>query len=231
MADAPVVEPIDPNNPGATPAPEVTPQGGDENPGEGQGLPPALIKMPVMQALTAGSPPAVSANIKEFAKNPDAKVLAANKDALLKAGFGFYRSLSGDIGVIFNQLHLHPEDIQAADKAGQLSRIAPPFNAVDHAISKAGTNHPALHAQTPGGPASRVSTAPPQFASGLAPAGAGPATGPSGPPMPLPASGAPPGVQQQAFRAKIAGLNPGAPTSGPAPGAGRLLNSIMRPAV
>lgn len=218
MADASIVEPNE-NAPAAPP--EVEPNQPQEDTAPSPvALPPALLKMPAMQALVAGSPAAVSDNIKDFSKRGEAKLFVEHKDALAKAGFGFYRSLSGDIGVVFNMLHLHPQDLIAADKAGQLKTLAPDFDVVDHAVSKSGHNNPVLSRQSvPNGPAAPRAVMPPQMNSG----GAMP---------PAPAASAPPAsAQRKALQARISSLNPGAPTSGPAPGQGRLLASIMKPVV
>ena len=49
----------------------------------------------------------------------------------------FYRSLSGQRGVMFNAMRIHPQDIQAADKAGKLlSSVAPDFDLVNHEVGK-----------------------------------------------------------------------------------------------
>jgi hypothetical protein len=182
-----------------------------------------------MQALIAGSPPAVSANLKEFGSNPAAKLIQANAGLLKQAGMGFYRSLSGDLGVIFNQFHVHPEDIQAADKAGKLSLIAPPFDTVNHAISKSGLRNPVLRPQggAPTALAPASLKAPPQISAGL-PGPLPPGATPAAPPMvrPPPAS-----VQTKLMAARAKNLSPGSPSSGPVPGAGRLLNQILTPTV
>jgi hypothetical protein len=166
----------------------------------------------------AGAPAAVSAPIKEFANRPEAKLIIDNKDLLAKAGMGLYRSISGDLGVIFNALRLHPEALVAADKAGQLAKVAPPFDAVNAAIAQSGANHPALHVQSvPQGPPAPPMPTPPQNA-------AMPTPGPA--PSQSPAS-----VQNKVSTARVGALTQDSPTSGPAPGRGRLLNSILKPVV
>jgi hypothetical protein len=165
-----------------------------------------------MQAVLAGKPAAVSASFEEFQKRPEAKAILANKDALLSAGFGLYKSLSGDTGVVFNTLHLHPEELVAADKAGKLQQIAPPFDQVNDMVAKAGPDtHPVLTAgDVPTGPKGPPMPTPPQMASGNMP------HAPANPP---------------AQRQRVKNLTLGSPTSGPQPGAGRLLNSILKPVV
>jgi hypothetical protein len=53
-----------------------------------------------------GQPPAVSASIKAMENRPEGEIIAQNQGPLQNAGFGFYRALSGDTGVIFNQLYI-----------------------------------------------------------------------------------------------------------------------------
>jgi hypothetical protein len=178
-----------------------------------------------MQGLFAGSPPALSANLKDFAKNPTAELIAKNKDDLMKAGIGFYRSLSGDLGVIFNQMHIHPEDLQAADKAGQLLTVAPNFLTIDHEIAKSGPNHPLLHvAGPPTSAAAPTLKAPPQMAQ----APMSPPQAPSGAGRGSPGAAS---LQKQVMGVRAKTLSPGSPTTGPAPGAGRILNQILQPSV
>jgi len=194
-------------------------------------LPPELLHVPAMQALVAGSPPAISASIKEFASNPVAKMIVANKDLLQRAGMGFYRSMSGDIGVIFNMLHVHPSDLQAADKAGKLGVLAPPFDSVNHAVGKSGLNNPVLsRTAVPNGPKPPTSIAPPSALPVANPTPPVPNPGPPKPaiPAPKPATAA---IQRQISGIRKNAINPGTPVTGPAPGAGRLLNSILKPGV
>lgn len=230
---------IEPKSPEITPPPTVEaaqtaspssapPESPAAAPGAGGALPDALIQVPAMQAVMAGQPPAFSANIKQFASNPVAKLITQNKDSLMKAGMGFYQSLSGDLGVMFNQMYIHPEDVQAADKAGQLLKIAPPFDAINASVGQAGLDSPALKVGSmPGGAAMPTMKAPPQMSNGgqmgtpsSRPAATGPAMSP--------ASSA---IERQVMGVRAKNVSPGSPTSGSSPGAGRLLNQILKTAV
>lgn len=212
--DATDIQPQPQAAPAAPQAPDPSQPPTDTPQEQAAGLPEPLLKLHPIQAMIAGTPPAVSMPIKEFSKLPEAKEIVENADALKEAGFGFYKSINGTQGVVFNSLHIHPQDIQAADKAGKLEQIAPPWNHVAHVISKAGALHPALaRTGVPQGLATPTPPAPPQAGSGQLP-------------QPEPASAA----KKQAT-ARLLALQPGAPTSGPAPGQGRLLNSILRPVV
>jgi hypothetical protein len=208
---------IQPLNPGAMPAdqmvtpaaPEAAPAAPEAPPGT-PGLPEDVLRIPAMQMLVAGQPAAVSANLSDFQKRPEAKVIAANKDGLMKAGIGTYRSLGGDLGVMFNRFYISGEELQAADKAGQLQQIAPPFDAVNTSAQKAGLNSPVFNHQGPqgefkGAPVPEV----PQAATTL--------------------PQAPASAQRKALNAKITNAQPGGPLSQPAPGSGGLLRSILKP--
>lgn len=208
MADAPVVEPLSGGQPPAIPTPTAPPQ--DEAPDAD--LPEELIKIPAVQAVVAGSPPAVSMRIKGSENRDEVKLLSENKDALMSTGMGFYRSMSGEIGVMFNGMRIHPEDLKAADKAGKLLQVAPDFDTVNHEVSKSGTAHPILNAAPPTGFAPPTAAAPPQSASGALPLS-----------PPPPAS-----VARKLAAARVLNTAPGAPTTGPSPGAGRLLNSVLK---
>jgi hypothetical protein len=219
MADASMIEPKDTTAPAPEPTTPETAPAEDEAAGQPETgapkVPDAVLKIPAIQALFVGKPPALSAPIKEFSDRPEGKLISENKDILFQAGLGLYRSLSGDIGVLFNQMHIHPEELKAADKAGQLGKIAPPFDAINHMISKSGANHPALTTDSvPGGPKPAPMPAVPQMNS----AQVGPTQSPAA-------------AQRKALAAKVSALQPQSPTTGAQPGGGQLLNSILRPVV
>lgn len=199
MADETLVTPKQPMAEVEPTTPQPEPQGGN--------LPDEVLQMPVFQALFAGAPPAVSTALADFQKRPEAKVIAENKEKLLGAGLALYRSLAGDLGVIFNQLYVSPDDIKAADQAGRLQEIAPPFDAVTQQVGQSGLDNPVLQDRpAPGGLATPQVQTPPQSGSLAAPA--------------TPAQNR---IVQE--RAKL--LNPGTPTQ--RGGTGRLLSSILKP--
>ena len=211
MADIAEVQPKPDTQPTAEVEPTTPESPAAPSPAKAGAIPDEVLSIPAVQAVLAGKPAAVSAPIEEFAKRPEAAAIVENKDALLKAGFGLYRSLAGNVGVLFNTLHLHPEELKQADKAGQLLKIAPSFDQVNAAVSSSGANHPILNTTSvPAGPKGAPMPTPPQAATA---------------PMPPP----PASVQKRAMNARVTNLQPGAPTSGPQPGAGRLLNSILKP--
>lgn len=179
----------------------------------GGALPAEILQMPAMQALFAGQPAALSASLADFSKRPEGKLIQSNKDVLMRAGMGLYRALDGDTGVLFNQMYLNGEELKSADQAGQLAQIAPPFDQVNSSVAQSGANNPVLNAGKPPGQfkTTPVKT-PPQAASAV--------------PTVPPASA---GVQNQAQRARQKNMAPSSPTSGPKPGSGRLLASILKP--
>jgi hypothetical protein len=202
----------------ADPAPQsdasdLAPTGGAP---EGKGIPPGVLKIPAIQALLAGAPSAVSAPIKEFESRAEGKLIVKNAPILQRAGFGMYRSLSGDTGVLFNQVHLHAADLVNADKAGKLNEIAPSFDSINDAIAKSGKDHPVLKSQgVPNGFKGPSMPTPPQM-------------NPPQQSMPMPGPGP---AQLQANRARLANMAVGGPISGASPGSGRILNNITKSAI
>lgn len=210
------VTPKAPAAPAPLPDPTATPAApapAEAGAGQSKGIPDEILQIPAMQAILAGKPAAVSASLAEFQKRPEAKAIIQHKDDLLKAGFGLYRSLGGDMGVIFNRLHMHEQELKAADQAGKLQEVAPPFDQVNDTVSKSGADHPVLQAgEVPEGLKGMPMPEPPQMNTGGA--------------MPPPAS-----VENKMASARLRNMPLGSPTSGPQPGAGRLLNSVLKPVV
>jgi hypothetical protein len=203
MADI-VVEPK------STP-PSVTPTEPSTQPPESKsGASDELLQIPAIQAVFAGAPPAVSTSLKDFGNRPEAKLIGDNRDELQSMGIGFYRSLGGDLGVLFNQLRLSGQDLVNADKEGRLQEIAPPFDTINSEVATSGDKHPSLSASAPTGGATAAPT----------------------PPAPMPTPNTQPAsVQNKQATARLKNVQPGAPTSGPVPGAGRIMNAILKPVV
>lgn len=177
-------------------------------------LPPELLKIPAMMALMTGKPGAASVNFKTDKSFPLAKKVFEHKDDLLRAGFGLYRALDGDTGVLFNQLYVHPDQVKQADTAGKILEIAPPLRDLNSKVETSGhEDHPIL------------------THDGVVPTGMATAPVPDVPQATAAVPPAPAAAIRKALSAKIAGLAPGAPTTGAQPGAGRLVNSLQRPVV
>lgn len=174
-------------------------------------LPDEILQIPAMQALFSGSPAALSASLAQFGQRPEGKLIQSNKDVLMKAGMGLYRALDGDTGVLFNQFYLNGEELKEADKNGQLAQIAPSFDGVNQSVGQSGAENPVLKAgQVPQGFKTGSSASAPAIQN-VPPASAGTA--------------------RQAMAARVTNMKPSSPTSGPKPGSGRLLNSILRPVI
>lgn len=194
--------------PGPTPTPEPTasapaaPEGGAKlqaNPAAMlELLPSDVLDNPVIFALAKGKPGAVSAPKKS--KDPIVQSVIKNAEPLVAAGFGIYESIDKKTDVLFNTKSIDAGDLQEADQQGRLMDVAPPFNTV----------------------------------SGSAPAGAGaPAAGGAPAPSALPPASAPesqpaPSVQNKLASERTKNLQPSGPTGGPAPGAGNILNAILK---
>lgn len=173
-----------------------------------------LLQQPVMQALMAGSPPAASTQLATAAESPIGQLVVQNLDALKQAGFGFYRSQDGNLGVMFNQVKINPQEIVQADQQGRILEIAPPLEQIEQAIMADPSANPVLSAQAP---TEQGGAAPPPIPGGTAPA-------------PAPGGGGG-GLEGRLFTARKNAAQPGSPTEGPKPGAGRLTNAIMTPVV
>lgn len=212
---APVVEP----RPGAMPppvAPAVEPAAGAAPvEGDAPALAAELIQIPAIQGMLSGAPSATSVPIQGFDKLPEGQAIIKNKDSLMNAGFGFYTSLAGDTGAIFNRAYVSDNEIMDADKAGKLLEIAPPLDQVNLQLSQSGQQNPILNAQAPPGMKTGGAASPTAAASSM-------------PPMPQAAGSKTPA---RTVQAKLRNLDVGGPTDGAKPGAGRLMNQILKPVV
>jgi len=195
--------PVAPIDPQAAPEPE-------ELPAEAA-LPEEVLKIPAMGALLQGSPPATYGPLKS--KMPEIQTLSKHAQDLKNAGFAAFESESmpGNF-VLFNGLIVKPDEVMQADKAGQLDSVAVPFESLVKSFD--GAKKGAEETPAEGAPPSEV-----------APGGAIAPSAASSVPA-LPAS-----AQRRTMSARVANLVPGSPTSGPAPGRGRVLNAISKPVV
>ena len=175
------------------------------------GIPDEVLQIPAMSALLQGAPAAFSMPLAGAEKRPEVAAIMGAKDAIFAAGLNTYRSLSGDVGVLFNQMFLPAEELMAADKAGELLKVAPPFDQVNEAVAKAPLDaHPAMMAPKHAPAAAQAGPpTPPAFSAGKMSAGG----------------------QEKLLAARLKNMQPGPPSSGTKPGAGRLLNQILKPVV
>lgn len=162
-------------------------------------IPDAVLQVPYFRALLEGAPPAVRVGFDE--QFPEKALIEENAQDLIQAGFGFYRTKANDASVLFNTRFVSPKELAAADKAGKLDTIAPPFSELKGFFD--------------------------QSLSGDAAAPVAPAVNPT--PVALPPQ--PAGSADKITAARLKNLAVGSPTSGPQPGAGRILNNILKTAV
>lgn len=191
-----------------TPAPAPAPaaQGGAS-------LPEELLQLPVMQALMAGQPGAVSDNVEQAQNTEFGLAVSKFGKEMQKAGFGFYLANDGQLGVIFNQLYVNPEDILAADNAGTIQELAPPVAQVEQGILSDPGANPVLGDVAPPGAAAPVR------ATG----------GSSGGAAAVPAASGPGNAALAAKRRQ--NVQTKGPTDSARPAAGKILNDILKPVV
>jgi hypothetical protein len=203
------IQPVADAAPVAPIEPQAAAPAEDEQP-KGPALPEEVLKIPAMGALLQGSPPATYGPLKS--KMPEIETLSKHAQDLKNAGFAAFESESmpGNF-VLFNGLIIKPEEVAQADKAGQLDSVAVPFETLVKSFDSAKKN-----ADVPmdGSPPSQAAPG-----EAIVPVG-----GSSVPPLPASA-------QRRTMSARVANLVPGSPTSGPAPGRGRVINAISKPVV
>lgn len=168
------------------------------------GIPDEVLEIPEFAGLLRGTPPAVWA--ENGVKTPEGDIIVKNQKALEEAGFGFYNSPDKKTNVVFNSQYTSLPEIEKMDKAGKLRQFATPLDELRGSFA----------------PADEAAAAP---ADGSAPADAGMTPAPVAP-VPPAAS-----LDKKLATARIDNLGAGAPTSGPVPGQGRILNSILKPTV
>lgn len=174
-------------------------------------LPEALLKeVPALQLLMQGSPPATIA--PKDAEYPELKVVAKHVKDLGAAGFGVYQTADKKNVVFFNGLLVTPDDLKAADEAGKLDQVAVPYADLRTALEGGAGEAGGAAAQPEAAGAANMAPAAP-----VAPA--------------APGAQASPAAAERLNAARITNLNVGSPTSGPAPGSGRILNNILKPAI
>lgn len=216
MAD-PVSElPIESANPqGAVtePMPEEKTQGG-KPPKVFEELPDSVADLQVVQWISMGKPPAARVGPGEF--YPELEPLEENLVEVIDAGLGVFQAQSGDT-VLYNPLFVKEEELQTADAEGKLDLVAPTYGEltgkspqeIDDKTAKRLDKHAKNNMQKLSAGAST---------SDRAAKPAQPST---------PVSKLPPGAQEKLVGAQTNKSNLNSPTSGPRPGGGRILNSIL----
>jgi hypothetical protein len=160
--------------------------------------------------LLQGKPAAVS--IDKNDPSPESALIGGNQPALFEAGFGFYPARDGVTHVMFNTQYVSQQDIEKADAAGKLEGVAVPFGELRASFEVA---------------AGRAASEGSDPASEAPPAAAQEAGGPAQvAPAPPAAS-----LDKKLATQRIKNLSSGGPSSGKAPGQGRILNALMSPTV
>lgn len=167
-------------------------------------IPDPVLQIPAFRALLQGSPPAVLITLDEFQSDPSLAVIQQNIEPLLYSGFGVYQPKSGNAAVFYNGQKIDGNAIKVADEKGQLDKVAVPY--------------PELKSF---------------FDANLGEASAEGSAAPAAPVASSPAMGAPAPASSQTklATARVNNLAPGAPSSGPTPGLGRVLNNITKPTI
>lgn len=196
---APAPAPVSP--PAETPPTDETAGATDE-----AGIPEAVLQIPEFSGLLAGKPPAVS--VQSGFKSPETDAIMAHTKELADAGFGFYPGKNGT-NVIFNTQFISGDAIKKADAEGKLADVATPFPELKASFDSV----------TGGGAAGGAPAAP---ADGSPASDQPPASSPA---LPAPA---PAGVNKKLATARVNNVIPGGPTTGPTPGQGRILNSLLK---
>lgn len=197
---------IDPNEiqpiEGATAAPTAPAPEPVVDDTEPADLPDEILAIPAFQGILEGRPAAVYDY--KGSGSPVIEAIPKHFKELADAGIGFYQSKDGVLAVMYNSQFISPEELEKADEAGTLTEVAEPLQAVTAAYdSVLGGEAPAPSSST-----------------------GAPAPTPTGSPAPTPA-----GVEKKLTTARLTNIQPGSPTSGPVPGAGRVLNNVLKRAV
>jgi hypothetical protein len=183
-------------------------------------LPPEIAKLPAVQLVSVGAPPAVRVGPGEY--YPEIDVVVDSLPKLLEGGLDVYRSMS-DQFVFFNPLFITEQELQYLDQQGKLEETIPDYGQVTGSEPQ----------EIPDDQIQSFVDRGDALAAGLNEVNQGapeekPANGP-GTPTPVPA----PTPQEQAAvmqnQQKAMSAMGGPPTSGPRPGGGRLLNALLQP--
>lgn len=217
----PTAETSAPSGSPAAPAPaSAGTEGAAVNPFK---LPPEIANIKAVQLVSIGAPPAVRINAGEH--YPELDPAIDNLDKIIEGGLDVYKTLKEGF-VFYNPLFIRPEELQYLDQNGQLDQVVPDYGEVT------GSEPAELSDDEVAAFVDRGDGLAQKFGETLG-IGQGqqeaPATQAVGTPTPVPQPS--PSTQravinQQEQAVKAYG---GAPTSGPVPGGGRLLNALLKP--
>lgn len=207
---------------GVEPAPMAPPAQAQEGAPGAPGNPPKIFEalpdevadIQVVQWVSAGKPPAVRVGPGEY--YPELEPIEKNLTETVDAGLDIYRASSGDL-VLYNPLFLDSEELKLADAEGKLDMVAPLYSELT------GKTPEPIDEET----ANRLEGYAKRNVKELAARGVtapqdGAAEGTATPVSRLPAE-----AQTSLVRAQVDKGQMNSPTSGPRPGGGRILNSIL----
>lgn len=217
---APAAPPAGPSTP---PSPEKGPSGGAAALKQAMpDLPDEVAALPVVQWIAVGQPPAVKFPAGHF--YPELKPIEKNFASLVQSGIAYFQAADGG-NVLYNPVFISQAELQAADQKGVLDEVIPDYSRLSDTKPQAMTDEDALESVQNQENAQR----------GLANIGLGPLDAPQGGPASVPVGAMPPPApaasQNRLNTARLASLAPGSPTSGPAPGGGRILNDLLKPTI
>lgn len=183
-------------------------------------LPQEVKGVPLVEWLAVGEPPAVRIESGQYF--PELEPLGKHLPEVIKGGLDVYKAQSGDT-VFFNPLFISEQELQVADQEGTLPQAVPSYSELsgskpqqmtpekfDELLNQSEDLQIRLkELSTPGDEVEEPEPA------------AEPSAIPQSPAM----------LQNNLAAQRARQLIPGAPTSGPSPGAGRLLSGILKKAI
>lgn len=199
---------VQPAAPAPAPDAAPAPDGAGQDPGKGNEgeIPKDVLRIPAMYGLLQGKPAAIYAPRGQ--STPELATVVKHGQELVNAGLIFYAAKSKPVNVLYNTLFLSHADLEKADAAGELDKVAEPFEAVRDSFDKLRTSkEPGVAPDAPVAPVAPGAASPTAAAMGGAPA---------------PAS-----VQNKLATARINSLTPTNSTTG----RGRILSEIQKPVV
>lgn len=182
-------------------------------------IPENVLKLPLFGWIATGKPPAV--RFQPGAFYPELKPILSALPKLVKSGFDVYNSVQGD-NVLFNPLVMPRAELSAIDKSGKLAQLIPDYGTLTGKLPTEMTDKDAQEVHQIGQDAH----------AGLVQEGFGAPPPAASNAQPPPQAPAPPPVKQAALsKVRVAALQPGAPTTGAYPGAGRAINTLAKPVI
>lgn len=202
----------------ASPAPSAT--AGEPEIVNPFNLPPELARIPAVQLVSVGAPPAVRVGPGEY--YPELDPLVDRIDEVITGGLDIYKALDESL-VMFNPLFMTAEELIYLDQQGKLATVVPDYGEVT------GSQPQEISDEQVASFVDRGDAAAAKMRE---------ISGPGEEPTPVQATGTPtpvpgptPAEQGAVLNSQAKGIKAfgGEPTSGPRPGGGRLLNALLQP--